>query len=168
MTDRPLSSIERSLHKLIAAKPIAAINSRLLPHLDRAVYRLSGGRTTFLGLSTGLPVITLTTIGAKSGQPRVSPLICIRDPERPGTLAVIGSNWGQAHAPSWYYNLRSHPQATGSINGVSATYQAHEATDAEYDRLWQLAVDTYAGYAVYKVRASHRRIPVMVLTPVSV
>jgi deazaflavin-dependent oxidoreductase (nitroreductase family) len=78
---------------------------------------------------------------------------------------VIGSNWGQAHAPSWYYNLRANPQATGSIDGVSATYQAHEAMGAEYDRLWQLAEDTYAGYSVYKTRASHRRIPVMVLTP---
>lgn len=130
--------------------------------LDRIVLRLSGGRTTMVGLAAGLPVITLTTIGAKSGQLRSVPLIGIPDGDR---YVLIASNFGQAHHPAWYINLKRHPQATIALCGHTADYVATEASGDEYDRLWQKAVSLYGGYAAYKTRTGGRPIPIMILAP---
>jgi deazaflavin-dependent oxidoreductase (nitroreductase family) len=165
MPDSQPATLNRSLQKMIAAKPITFFNARVLHHLDKAVYRLSGKRTTFTAAIFRLPIITLTTTGAKSGLPRTLPLIGIRDSDQPGTLAVIASNYGQPQSPAWFFNLKANPQASGTIRGKTVVYVAHEATGEEYDRLWQLAVNTYAGYSVYKTRAANRHIPIMVLVP---
>lgn len=130
--------------------------------LDRIVLRLSGGRTTMVGLTAGLPVITLNTIGAKSGQLRSIPLIGIPDGNR---YVLIASNFGQAHHPAWYYNLKKHPQATVTLGGHTADYVAGEASGEEYDRLWQKAVSLYGGYAAYKTRTGGRAIPIIILVP---
>jgi deazaflavin-dependent oxidoreductase (nitroreductase family) len=130
--------------------------------LDRIVLRLSGGRTTMVGLAAGVPVITLTTIGTKSGQLRSVPLIGIPDGDR---YVLIASNFGQAHHPAWYYNLRQHPQATVTLQGSTGDYIATEASGDEYDRLWQKSVSLYGGYAAYKMRTGGRPIPIMILTP---
>ena len=100
-----------------------------------------------VGLTAGLPVITLNTIGAKSGQLRSTPLIGIPDGDR---YVLIASNFGQAHHPAWYYNLKKHPQATVTLRGHTADYVAGEASGEEYDRLWQSAVALYGGYAAYR------------------
>ena len=130
--------------------------------LDRIVLRLSGGKTTMVGMTAGLPVITLTTIGAKSGQLRSVPLIGIPDDDR---YVLIASNFGQTHHPAWYYNLKQHPQATVTLHGHTADYVAGEAEGVEYDRLWQKAVSLYAGYTAYKTRTGGRAIPIMILSP---
>lgn len=130
--------------------------------LDRVVLRLSGGRTTMVGLTAGLPVITLTTIGAKSGQLRSVPLIGIPDGDR---YVLIASNFGQAHHPAWYHNLTQHPQATVTLHGHTGDYVATEASGEEYNCLWQKAVSLYAGYAAYKTRTGGRAIPIMILAP---
>lgn len=129
---------------------------------DRIVLRLSGGKTTMVGLTAGLPMLTLTTIGAKSGQLRSVPLVGIPDGDR---WVVIASNFGQAHHPAWYYNLKKNPQATVTQHGLVGDYVAAEASGEEYDRLWQKAVSLYAGYAAYKTRTEGREIPIVVLTP---
>ena len=107
-------------------------------------------------------MITLTTIGAKSGQLRTVPLVGIPDGDR---WVVIASNFGQAHHPAWYYNLKQHPQATVTQHGRTGDYVAAAASGEEYDRLWQKAVSLYAGYAAYKTRTGGREIPIIVLTP---
>ena len=107
----------------------------------------------------------LTTIGRKSGRPRTLPLLGIRDPEHPQTIALIASNWGQQHNPGWYYNLKAHPRTTCTINGVSDVFLAHEAEGEEYDHFWRLAEATYPGFPRYKERAAGRHIPIMVLEP---
>src|SRR5947209_1572003 len=78
------------------------------PHLDRPIHRLTRGRHTMGSLLSGLPVVMLTTTGARSGKPRTVPILGI--PVQ-GGVAVIASNWGQQHHPSWYHNLRAHPEA---------------------------------------------------------
>jgi deazaflavin-dependent oxidoreductase (nitroreductase family) len=134
-------------------------------HLDRGALRLSGGRWTVSGLLTGLPVVMLTTMGARSGQPRSVPLLYIRDAAQPEVFALIATRWGQGGAPAWYYNLKANPRATGVIDGVRGTYVAREATGAEYDRYWRLGAETYIGYPRYKARLGERHIPIMVLAP---
>jgi deazaflavin-dependent oxidoreductase (nitroreductase family) len=115
---------------------------------------------------TGLPEVMVTTIGAKSKLPRTLPLVYIRADADAKTFALIASNFGQRHNPAWYYNLKAHPVATCVLDGQTGEYSAREATGAEYDKFWQNTVDTYFGYALYKQRASHRHIPILVLSPV--
>jgi deazaflavin-dependent oxidoreductase (nitroreductase family) len=154
--------LQKTVQRLAALAPVAALLVPLLHRMDRLVLRLSGGRTTALGLLAGLPLITLTTIGAKSGQLRSVPLVGIPDGER---LILVASNFGQAHHPAWYHNLVKHPHAAVTIDGATRDYTAREVAGEEYDRCWQLAVSLYAGYAAYKARTGGRQIPILVLTP---
>ncbi len=96
-----------------AASPSGAeYLSRNLHHFDRIFLKMTKGRTTLTSILTGLPVVVLTTTGAKSGLPRTTPVFYIRDSNDPTLLAVIASNWGQDHHPAWYYNLKAEPRAT--------------------------------------------------------
>jgi len=117
------------------------------------------------GTLAGLPVVILTTTGAKSRLPRTLPLLCIRDERNATTFALVASNWGQSRYPAWYFNLKAHPRAIGSIRGQAETYLAHEASGEEYERFWQYAANTYVGYPLYKQRVGERRIPIMIMTP---
>jgi deazaflavin-dependent oxidoreductase (nitroreductase family) len=158
----------RPFHALIqkiAATPAGSrALSRILYRVDPFVLKYSGGRRSLTGLLAGVPVVTVITIGARTGLPRTSPLLPVRDPADASTFAIIASNFGQQQHPSWYFNLKRHPRATCTINGQAADYLAHEATGEEYERYWRYATDTYFGYDLYKRRAG-RRIPIMVLTP---
>ncbi len=138
--------------------------ARVLRYLDRLVVSLSAGRASLTSLLTDLPVVMVTTTGARSGLPRTSPLAPIRDPEHAGRFALIASNFGQHHFPAWYFNLKKNPRAVCTVDGRREPYVAYEAAGDEYDRFWGYAVDIYFGYALYKQRAG-RRIPIMVMEP---
>ncbi len=99
----------------------------------------------------GLPVVMVTTIGAKSGQPRSLPLVAIPDGEN---VILIASNFGQKHHPAWYYNLRAHPEVQLTYEGQTVAYTARETTGEERERCWQRAVDLYSGYPLYERRAA--------------
>ncbi len=132
----------------------------IAPPIDRALLRLSKGR-----ISTGgaAPILLLTTTGAKSGEPRSTPLLYLRDGER---FVLIASKGGHPRHPGWYHNLRVKSEATLLVGGGELRCTAHEAEDEERTRLWKLAAEYNPGYDTYQERASNRRIPVMVLTPV--
>jgi deazaflavin-dependent oxidoreductase (nitroreductase family) len=148
--------------KLASTRPVVWIISRTLHHLDRLTFRITDGKYTAAGILTGLPVVTLTTTGAKSGKARSVPLIGFPDGDK---LVFVASNWGQQIHPSWYYNLRANPEATISNHGSDKKYIAHEAAGLEQERYWKQAVDTHVGYAAYKQRANGRQIPIMVCVP---
>jgi len=165
MTNKRYSPLQSLIHKITSSRPGAWLASRTMHHFDHMFLKLTGGRSTMTSLVAGLPVVILTTTGAKSGLPRTLPLLCIRDEQDPTTFALIGSNWGQAHYPAWYFNLKANPQATCSIQGEIGEYMAHEAGGEEYERFWQYAENTYLGYLLYKQRTGKRRIPIMVMIP---
>lgn len=129
--------------------------------IDRPLMRLSGGRLSH-GALAGLPLLTITTIGAKSGQPRTMPLMAMPHGD---ALVVIASNGGSTRHPAWYANIRANPRVTVDWNGRSAAYTASEAAGARRDALWQEACRQYPGFAVYQRRAGTRQIPVIILTP---
>ena len=83
--------------------------------------KLSRGRMTLTSILTGLPVVVLTTTGAKSGLPRTTPVLCISDANDPTLLAVIASNWGQDHHPAWYYNLNRNrtPRFRSTVRSIN-------------------------------------------------
>ncbi len=152
------------VQRLASSGLVSAVLSRTLHSLDRAVRKLTHGHRSLTSILSGAPVVVVTTTGVRSGLPRTLPLLCIRDLDDLDRFALIASNWGQRKHPAWYYNLKANPRATCRIDGLLAAYVAHEATDEEYRRYWQLATQTYAGFALYRRRAGDRRIPILVLT----
>lgn len=158
------SPLQRLVQAIAASRPGAWFFARTLHHFDKWLLALSGRRVTVTSLLAGLPLVMVTTIGAKSGQPRTTPLICIQDPQAPDTFALIATNWGQARYPGWYHNLKARPEATCRFGGRAARYRAREAAGAEYDRFWGYAVAAYSGYRLYQQRITGRHIPIILMT----
>ncbi len=161
LTQRP-NRVQRILHFIPKSKAGSWFFARTLHHLDRPVLRMTHGRQSMTALMSGLPVVAVTTIGAKSGQPRSLPLVAIPDGDN---VILIASNYGQKHHPAWYYNLHAHPEAQLTYEGQTVDYVARETTGEERERCWKRAVDLYSGYANYKERAGQRQIGVFLLTP---
>ncbi|MGI8998362.1 MAG: nitroreductase family deazaflavin-dependent oxidoreductase [Candidatus Limnocylindria bacterium] len=106
--------------------------------------------------------IKLTTVGARSGEPRMVTLYAWDDKE---DLVLVGSWGGSAHDPAWIHNLRAHPRAIVKVALDVFEVGAREVTDpAERDRLWAIVVERFPTYATYQ-RRTKRRIPIFVLTP---
>ena len=85
------NAFHRLNRALASSRSGAWLFSKVEHHLDELVDRLSGRRTTFTQAMAGMPVIDVTTVGARSGQPRTSPLVGI---PTNGDLAIVGSGWG--------------------------------------------------------------------------
>ena len=156
------NSVQKFLRRFAASGPGSWLFARVAHHLDRPVHRLTRGRHTLGSAITGLPVVMLTTTGARSGQPRTVPILGI---PFSGGVAVIASNFGQRRQPAWYHNLRAHPDAQVVIDGVRRSVRAVEAQGERRADIWQEGLRVYPGFAQYERRASHRRISVFVLEP---
>lgn len=155
------NAFQKLIHRFLMLKWVSALLARILYRVDKFLYRLTRGRFVITRFA-GLPIIQLTTTGAKSRKARTMPLVGIPDGKK---FALIASNFGQKHNPGWYYNLKANPICLVRYDGRASNYVAHEATDAEYEKYFQLAISYYAGYQKYRERAAHRHIPVMVLEP---
>jgi deazaflavin-dependent oxidoreductase (nitroreductase family) len=155
------NALQKSLHRILMLKWFSTFFALVLYRLDGLVLKLTSERHTITEL-VGLPIIQLTTTGAKSGQPRTMPLVSLVDGER---IALIGSNFGRKPNPGWYYNLKANPACSVHFRGKIGQYVARQAVGEERERYWAMAVSYYRGYELYKKRALHRVIPVMVLEP---
>lgn len=153
---------QRLVRRTAASRPMTWLCVRTQQRLDQLVYELTRGRTTISSLLSGLPVVMLTTTGAKTGRPRTLPVLGLPDGDR---LIVIASNYGRPQHPAWYHNLRADPQATVTVHGVTRNVEAHELTGPERDRCFQNATTTHPGFVTYQVRAADRLIPVLTLDP---
>jgi deazaflavin-dependent oxidoreductase (nitroreductase family) len=132
----------------------------VMARLNTWVYRLSGGRLAgrFPG---GAPVLLLTTVGRKSGEPKTAPLLYLQDGD---TYVVVASKGGMSHHPLWYKNLEANPRVTIEVGHRKFEALARTASDAEKAALWPQLVRMYPSYADYQARTT-RPIPVVVLTP---
>jgi deazaflavin-dependent oxidoreductase (nitroreductase family) len=164
-SERQYSLFHLVIQRIASTKLGSSMLSFSLHHLDRIVYKITGERTTLSSLLAGIPVIVLTTTGAKSGLPRTTPVLCLRDEYAPETFAIVASNFGNEHHPAWYYNLKAHPRVMCKVEGRIGEYFARQATGEDYERLWQRAEETYFGFSLYKQRAGDRLIPIFVMTP---
>ena len=106
--------MRRLVRRAAATKPGSWIFARVAHRLDGLVYRWTGGRSTAAPWVSGVPVVMVTTPGARSGRSITTPILGV--PEGRG-IVVIGSNFGQAHHPAWIHNLRAHPHARVSSSG---------------------------------------------------
>lgn len=161
-----LPLLVRLVRRLSSLPWIARLLARSLPPLDRWMFRRSKGKQTLTSVLAGLPVVMVTTRGARSGKARTTPLLPIIDPAYPQRFALIATNFGQERYPSWYFNLKKNPQAECEINGRSQRVLVREAEGAEYDRYWQLAEETFFGYRLYRQRIRTRPIPIMIMEPI--
>ena len=124
-------------------------------------YERSGGASgTTL---RGLPVIVVTTRGARSGKLRKVPLMRV---EHDGAYAAVASMGGAPKHPTWYFNLVANPEVEVQDGPVRRDMKARELTGAEKAAWWQRAVAAFPDYADYQ-RRTEREIPVFVLEPVS-
>ena len=156
------NAIQRVTQKVAASGPGAWVFQRTMYSIDKGLYRLTKGRLTVPGLMAGLPVIMMTTTGAKTGKDRTMPLVGIPMGD---DLAVMGSNFGQSSTPGWVYNLRAKPEATVEFGSESVAVAARSATTAETERAFEAGAAFYGGFPKYRQRASHREIEVFVLEP---
>ena len=108
----------------------------------------------------GVPTLLLTTIGRKSGEGRLIPLIYGEDN---GTYIVVGSKGGHALHPSWYENLVAYADVNVQVKADRFSARASTASGEERNRLWALMANIWKGYNEYQERTV-REIPVVVLT----
>jgi deazaflavin-dependent oxidoreductase (nitroreductase family) len=109
----------------------------------------------------GMPVVVLTTVGAKSGKLRKTPLMRV---ESEGRYAIVASLGGAPRHPVWYHNVKANPHVELQDGPVKQDMLAREVTGEEKAKWWEIAVNAYPDYADYQTRTD-RQIPVFVLEP---
>ena len=124
------------------------------------LYERSGGTEGTTLRDTGMPVIILTSLGAKSGKVRKTPLMRV---EHGGEYAVVASQGGAPTHPTWYHNLIADPHVELQDGAEKHDYEAREVSGQERDEWWERAVAAYPPYADYQ-RKTDRVIPLFVLS----
>jgi deazaflavin-dependent oxidoreductase (nitroreductase family) len=139
------------------AKDVAA---RVLTGLHEAVFRMSNGRLANRGF--GMPVLSLTTTGRKSGKRRTTMLTSpVQDGE---SIVLVASYGGDDRHPTWFLNLRDNPQAEITMRGQTRPMRARVASAEEKEELWPRVVSAYRGYGQYQQRTD-RDIPLVICEP---
>ena len=125
------------------------------------LYEKTGGEQGSTLLDTGLPVVIITSRGARSGKVRKTPLMRV---EHEGRYAAVASQGGAPTHPFWYYNFRTDPRVVLQDGARKREMTAREVTGAERAQWWERAVAAYPPYAEYQQKTT-REIPVFVLEP---
>lgn len=120
-------------------------------------FRANGGNVG--GQFANAPLLLLTTTGAKSGQPRTSPLVYTTDGDR---LIIIASKGGAPTHPAWYHNLRTHPQVEVEVGTERFAATATEAEEPERTRLFNQMATQMPNFAEYQ-QHTPRVLPVIIL-----
>ena len=152
--------VGRAVPKVAGRAVFARIAPPIITPLDKLVHRLSGGR---LLLSKGLvPVLVLTTTGARSGEPRSVPLACVPDGE---VIYLVGSNFGREKHPAWTGNLIKTPQAIVTYEKETFPVTATLLDADEKAEVWPRLLEMWPTYDRY-VERSGRDLRVFRLTRV--
>ncbi len=108
-----------------------------------------------------MKIIAVTSVGAKTGKLRKTPLMRV---EHNGDYAAVASLGGAPKHPVWYYNLKANPHVVLQDGAVKKDYIAREVTGEEKAIWWERAVAAFPDYADYQ-KKTERQIPVFVLSP---
>ena len=117
-------------------------------------FRANGGKVNGWG-----SLILLTTIGAKTGQPRIAPLMLVTDGDR---LLAVASKGGYPKHPDWYLNLLAHPEVTVEVGNEKFETTARILTGDEREQAYKRAAEVFPPYADYQKKTT-REIPVIAL-----
>lgn len=148
------NAIQRGLQGVASTRAGGWVFQRTLYRVDRPLYRWSGGRLTLPGLATGLPVIMLSTTGAKTGLVRTMPVAAIPFDD---DLAVVGTNFAQPRPPGWALNLARNPLAEVTWRGVTRRVAAVPVPESDMAHLWESAARVYVGFPKYRERLEGAR-----------
>jgi len=152
--------VQRGGQRLASSSVGAKVFAPTAHHVDKLTLRLTRGHTTFAGFLAGIPVLTITTTGHRSGLPRTMPLLGVPIGD---DVALVGTNFGRETEPAWVGNLRANPRATVEHRGMRVDAVAREATPEEREQVLGDAARIYPGYDAYRARITTRTIPVLVL-----
>jgi len=147
-------------------KPYVGKIIKIMSKVNVAVYRWTGGllgSTWRVGSAFpwGIPVLLLTTVGRKSGQRRIVPLLFLEEGDN---VVTVASQGGLPKDPLWYKNLQANPECEVQIKRRKLKMQARTASEAERARLWPKLVAHYPDFASY-VTWTERVLPVVILEP---
>jgi deazaflavin-dependent oxidoreductase (nitroreductase family) len=124
-----------------------------------AEFRANAGKVG--GRFEGAPMLLLSTTGAKSGEPRTTPVVYLQDGER---MVIFASKAGADSNPAWFHNLVAHPDASVEVGTATVAVRASVTSGAERDELYarqEAVIPQFTEYA----RMTDREIPVLALTP---
>lgn len=159
-TQAQKSRIDRALQAVARTRVGGWLFINVFPAIDRWLIPRTGGR---LKVAMGQPILLLHTRGAKSGQPRTTPLLFT---PHEGGFVVVASKAGAAHHPGWYHNLRAHPDEVAvEFGGRRIPVRPRVVEEPDRSELWERVNDNYNGYQAYAQRAGGRIIPIVVLEP---
>jgi deazaflavin-dependent oxidoreductase (nitroreductase family) len=142
------SRVARMVQRLSASPTFARFAPKVVPPMDRALMRLTGGRASFSGLA--VPTLVLTTTGHRSGQAREAPLATF--PQADGSFLVVGSNFGRQHHPAWTANLLHDPSATVAFRGSTFAVRGRLLEGDERDQAWARLRVVWPAYDAYAER----------------
>ena len=127
--------------------------------IEAPIIKATRGRVR---LNIAVPIVVLTSVGARSGKRREVPLAYFTDGD--DVILIASNNGGERH-PGWYHNLTAHPECELHIGPRGGSFVARETTGADRDRLYALAADRLAKvFALEDQWSGERTIPVMRLT----
>jgi F420H(2)-dependent quinone reductase len=140
--------------------PFADFFIKWMSRLNTVVYKRFGGEGLG-GTFRNRPVVLLTTTGRKTGQPRTSPLIFLRDGDR---VIIAASRSGTDKTPMWYLNLKANPKVQAQIKKEVLDLNARDATEEERTEYWPRLVELYPDFEDYQAWTD-RRIPIVICEP---
>lgn len=151
----------------MAASPPKGLNSpqtkiiiKWMSRINTWAYKATKGKVGGKFLK-GAPVALLTTTGRKTGEPRVSPLLYLREGNR---VILVASQGGAATNPMWYLNLKANPKVTVQIKDEILTLTARDATESERAEYWPKLTAMYSSFDDYQ-SWTDRVIPVVICDP---
>ena len=127
--------------------------------LDPYIFKATNGRLTSMG-PPSMPMLTLTTMGRRSGRPRSVHLACL---EREGDYLVVASAMGQDRHPAWRYNIEANPEVEIQVCGNCFAARAQVLADVEKQAVWGDILEAIPQMNVYEAR-TERNIPVIRLS----
>ncbi|WP_229737665.1 nitroreductase family deazaflavin-dependent oxidoreductase [Isoptericola cucumis] len=160
-----MSRIVQGVRALVApmtrTRAFRAVAPAALPPVERALARVTRGRLQFSAVL--VPSLVLHTAGARTGEPRDTPLMFT--PDGTGGMLVAGTAFAQDRHPAWTYNLLAHPDAEVSVRGRRSRVRARLLGDDERDAAWDRIQAQWPGYRAYE-RDSGRVVRLFWLEPV--
>lgn len=155
---KPQPGLKRALMRAGISKPGTWFVKNVSPKVDPTLARMTKGRVTSIPM---LPILLLHHVGAKSGQPRVTPLVYFTQGDE---VVLMASNYGGKKHPAWFHNVKANPEVRLESRGREGRYRARVPEGEERDRLWELAKQHTIAYSRYE-SITDRTIPVVMLSP---
>jgi len=136
-----------------------------MPRIPKLVQKIALPIANLFLKSRGMKILTLTTVGAKSGKEHAVPLAYFPDPARPGSWLLVASYGGSQKHPAWYVNMARNPDRIwAEIDGHKTRVTAESVTGPERQAAWDRVVAEQSLYAGYEQKTD-REIPIVRITP---